>query len=74
MHPLAKTLTCNKGFHRGCIPEFLVFRGKFEAGGGNKTGFLLDFLFLSHNGGEKGRYGQKRSSESTAFETKCRVK
>ena len=61
MHPLAKTLACNRSFYRGRTPEFFVFRSKFETGGGNKTGFLLDFLFLSHNGGEKGRYGQNEA-------------
>ena len=74
MHALAKILACNKSIYRGCAPEFFVFSAKFETGGGDKTGFLLDLFFLSHNGGEKGRYGQKRSSESTAFEMKCRIK
>ena len=61
MYPLVKTLACNRSFYRGCIPEFFVFRGQFETGGGNKTGFLLDILFLSHSGGEKGRYGQNEA-------------
>lgn len=48
-------------FIGGVLLNFFVFRSEFETGGGNKTEFLLDFLFISHNGGEKGRYGQSEA-------------
>ena len=73
MHAIAKIFVSDKSIYRGRAPDFF-FNGKFETVGGDKTNFLLDLFFLSHNGGEKGRYGRKQSSESTVFERKCRVK
>lgn len=52
MHAITKTFVCNKSIYRGCAPDFF-FNGKFETVGGDKTSFLLDLFFLSHNGGEK---------------------